>query len=84
MPKNKLLNILSTLKPMKENKTIKDIRKENSNIDEIHKDIKTLFQPEPIKENKTMNNIGNEHFDNNKILRDIRYKNTISTRRKLL
>ena len=50
MSKNKLLSILNAPKPIKKNKTIKDIRKENSNIDEILKDIKPfLFEPEPIK-----------------------------------
>ena len=45
---NKLLSILNTSEPVKENKTIQDIRKENFNIDEILKEIKPLLsEPEP-------------------------------------
>ena len=44
MSKNKWLNMLSTSEPIKENKTTKDIRKENSNIDDILKDTKPLLK----------------------------------------
>ena len=49
MSKDKLLSICNAPESIKENETIKDIRKENSNIDDILKDIKPLFEPEPIK-----------------------------------
>ena len=42
MSKSTSLNILNRTEPIKENKTIKDIRKENFNINEILKDIKPL------------------------------------------
>ena len=41
--------MLHTPEPMKENKTISGIKKENLNTDEILTDIKPLFEPEPIK-----------------------------------
>ena len=45
--KDKLLSIVNAPEPIKENKTIKDIGKENYNTDEILKDIK--LPSEPIK-----------------------------------
>ena len=60
MSKDKLLSILNMPEPIKENKTSKDINKENFNIDEILKDIKPLFESKPIKENKTINDIKRE------------------------
>ena len=42
MSKSTSLNILNRPEPIKENKTIKDIRKENFNINEILTDIKPL------------------------------------------
>ena len=54
MSKDKLLSMLNTPEPTKESKDIKDIRKENSNINEILKDMKPLFELKPIKENKTI------------------------------
>ena len=71
--KNKLLSIFNTPEPIIENKTIQDIRKKNSNTDEILKNIKPPFEPEPIKENKTIKNIRKENFNPDKILRDIRF-----------
>ena len=72
MSKDKLFSMLNTPEPIKENKTIEDIRKDNSNIDEIINLIKPLFEQEPIKENKTIKNIRKENFNNDKILRDAR------------
>ena len=43
MSKDKLLSMLNTPKPVKEKKTIKNIRKEHFNIDKILKDIKTFY-----------------------------------------
>ena len=44
--------MLNTPEPIKEKKTIKDISKENLNIDKILKGIKSLFEPDPIKKKK--------------------------------
>ena len=49
MYKDNSLSMLHTPEPIKENKTISDIRKENSNTHKILKEIKSLFEPEPIK-----------------------------------
>ena len=45
MCKDKLLSMLNTQRPIKENKTIKDISKEKFNADKIFRDIRTLFEP---------------------------------------
>lgn len=54
MSKDKLLSIFYAPKAIKTNKTIKDIRKKNSSINEILKYMKPLFETESIKENKTI------------------------------
>ena len=46
--------MLNTPEPIKEKKTIKDISKENLNIDKILKGIKSLFEPDPIKKKKKL------------------------------
>ena len=64
--------MLNTPEPIKETKTTKDIRKENSNTNEILKDIKLLFEPVPITEDKTIKDTRKENFYADKILKDIK------------
>ena len=64
--------MLNTPEPIKETKTTKDIRKENSNTNEILKDIKLLFEPAPITEDKTIKDTRKENFYTNKILKEIK------------
>ena len=44
MSKNTLLSIINAPEPIKQNKTIKDITKENPDADKILGDIRTLFE----------------------------------------
>ena len=75
MSKDILLITINVPEPIKENKTIKNIIKENSDtekilrdirtiFDKIHKDIRTLFEPEEdyYKPIKTVN-----AFDDNQV-----------------
>ena len=55
MSKEKLLDILNAPKPIKENKTISNMRKDNAAVDKIIKDVRTIFQTK-TKENKTIKN----------------------------
>ena len=68
MPENKLLNILNAPKPIKENKPIRDIRKENFDSNIILEDIKPPFE----SKNKTIKDIRKENYVADKILRDIK------------
>ena len=64
--------MLNTPESIKETKTTKGIRKENSNTNQILKDIKLLFEPVPITEDKTIKDTRKENFYTDKILKDIK------------
>ena len=59
MSGNKLLIILNTSEPIKENKPIRDIRKENSDASKILK----YIEPSSESKNKTIKDIGRKNYE---------------------